>query len=143
MKRSHAKPEHGNDKDYYYDSYKEFAWRFRIWLVVYGISVPFVVLNNESARNKVISSPGGLAFIQAALLVVLAQIAMTFAYKTCMWFCDSHAKGRLSTESTSLKLSNWFTEQYWIEAGVDLLSLVTFAYSTWQLLEIAFSKVTN
>lgn len=131
-----ATPEHGTNPDYYYDSYKEFSWKFRVWLIAYGVSVPFIVLNNEKARVAVANSSCGITFLKISLIGVLIQIVMAFAYKCCMWNCDRNARGRLPDDSFWVKWSVWLTENFWVEVAGDLLSLGSFSVSTWELLSI-------
>ena len=133
-------PEHGDNKDYYYDSYKEFAWKFRLWLVAYGVSIPFVVLTNDKMRALVLNSPNCSYLLKMALVGALIQVALTWAYKTCMWYCDRHAKGALPARSCKYRLSAWFSEQYSVEVASDLASVTLFTISTFQLLDIVTSQ---
>lgn len=130
------KDEHGDDKDYYYDSYKEFAWKFRLWLVAYGASIPFVVLTNDKMRALVINAPNGTCLLKMALIGVLIQVLLTWAYKSCMWYCDRHAKGALPAWSWKYKAAAWFSEKYSVEIAADAVSLLLFSVSTFQLLGI-------
>ena len=130
------RPEHRDDPDYYFDSYKEFSWKFRVWLIVYGVSIPLTVLNNDQARSAIVQSPYGIYFVKASFVAVLIQILMAFTYKCCMWNCDRNARGKLPDESFWFKSSVWITENFWLEVVADLLALTAFSTSTWKLLGV-------
>ncbi len=129
-------PEHRDDPDYYFESYKEFSWKFRVWLIVYGVSIPLTILNNDNARSAIVQSPCGMFYVKVSLVAVLIQILMAFTYKCCMWNCDRNARGRLADESFWLRSSVWITENFWLEVVADLLALTGFSASTWNLLGI-------
>jgi hypothetical protein len=129
-------PEHGDDKDYYYGSYNAFAWKFRLWLVAYGVSIPFIVLTNDKMRALVVTKADGPYYLKMSLWGVVFQIFLTWSYKVCMWYCDRHAKGYLPVHSIKYKCATWFSEQFFIEILLDATSVTLFLISTFKLLEI-------
>ena len=132
------KQEHQGDREYYFESYKEFAWRFRLWLVTYGAGIPVITLANKDIFVKVIDSKYGHIAMIFALIGVGIQILVTWIFKTCMWYCDREAKGELSEKSKRFRFSVWITENYWIEIVLDILTLVFYSSATCYLLSLIF-----
>ena len=130
------KPEYQEDKEYYFDSYKEFAWRFRLWLVAYGAGLPAVILSNKDLLIRVSNSDSGYLAILFSLIGVGVQILITWIFKTCMWYCDRHAKGFLDAKSRRYVAAIWISDRYYLEVILDLLTLVLYGASTCLLLRV-------
>jgi hypothetical protein len=132
------KQEHQNDREYYFESYKEFAWRFRLWLVTYGAGIPVITLANKDIFERIIDSRYGYIAMIFVLFGVGIQIFITWVFKTCMWYCDRQAKGELSEKSRRFRSAVWITENYWIEIILDFLTLVLYGSSTCYLIFLIF-----
>lgn len=131
-----SKSEHGNNTDYYYDSYREFSWKFRLWLIAYGVSIPVIVISNKSLLDLIKCDKYGQLWIMLTLLGVFIQVFLTWAFKICMWYCDRHVKGAISSESNKYKISVWISEHYIIEILIDIVTLLLFTVSTYQLIKL-------
>lgn len=130
------------DSDYYYDSYKEFSWKFRLWVVAFGVSVPAVVLTNEKLLDRIRESSWGIAAIVLCFAGVIIQVLLTWVYKTSMWFGHQHLNKYIKKRNKHLRLSSRITHNYCIEFSVDLATLILFLTSTAILFSIVVSKHT-
>jgi len=134
-----SKSEHGKNKDYYYDSYREFSWKFRLWLIAYGVSIPVIIISNKPLLDLIKCDKYGQLWIILTLFGVFVQVFLTWVFKLCMWYCDRHAKGAINSESKKYKISVWVSEQYFIEITADVLTLSLFTVSTYQLIKVVLS----
>jgi len=124
--------------DYYYDSYKEFSWKFRLWVVAYGVSTPVILLSKESNMDLIRDSPLGLWAIAGCMVGVLLQVALTWVYKTCMWYAHLNHTQEIRDDFWLYIWSEKISKMYWIEALVDLFTVLLFVGSTGVLLWLVF-----
>lgn len=130
------KPEHGDDREYYFESYKAFAWRFRLWLVAYGIGLPVVIVSNKELWAVVKTSCDARFVLWMPLIGLGIQVFVTWVFKTCMWYCDRYAKKVLPAESLYYRTALWITDRYYLEMILDFVTLGLYAYSTFVLLKL-------
>jgi hypothetical protein len=129
-------PEHGNDREYYFESYKAFAWRFRLWLVAYGVGLPVVIVSSKELWAVVKASNCAHFALWMPLVGVGIQVFVTWVFKTCMWYCDRHAKNILPAKSLRYRTALWITDRYWLEVSLDLATLGFYVYSTFYFLRL-------
>jgi hypothetical protein len=127
-------PEQQQNPDYYYESYKEFSWRFRLWVVAYGVSVPVIVLTKESNLDIISDSEFGVWAIGGCVIGVLLQVFLTWVYKTCMWYAHLNHIKEINTRSWRYVCSEKISKMYWMEAIVDFSTILLFSASTGILL---------
>lgn len=117
----------------YFDAYASATTNLRTWLVAYGIGAPVLFLSNDGlwqalARAKCASCVGMLFLGGVASQVVIALIN-----KFAMWFCYY---GEIKPEfksSRTYKVSDWISEQFWIDIILDLLSIGLFTVATYKV----------
>jgi hypothetical protein len=134
------KSEHGDDREYYFESYKDFAWRFRLWLVAYGIGLPAVIVSSKELWAVVKTSCDARFALWMPLVGVGIQVFVTWVFKTCMWYCDRHAKKVLPAESLRYRSALWITDRYYLEMILDFVTLGLYVYSTFILLKILLNS---
>jgi len=125
------------EKEGFYQAYSIYAWKFRLWMIAYGVGIPLLTLNNPELRSAVKHSEYGLYWIYAALIGTALQIILTWIYKSAMWY--SYDSKPSSTEQTGWlqRAVTRTSDEYWIEVTIDLVCFILFTAVTLGLLNIA------
>jgi hypothetical protein len=124
----------------FFGSYSEFSRTVRTWFVGFGIGGPVVLMANEKIWNQLSKSGllrdiGWLFLIGAGLQVISAILS-----KHSMWHLyfaepvptDSPAdleKKQRHRERWVYRLSDWYSEQNWIDEYLDTVSLLAFGWA--------------
>jgi hypothetical protein len=123
----------------FYPPYAEFAKNLRTWLVAYGIGGPVVFLSNDTALLALMKS-GKFSWIGLLFLIGGAlQILSALLNKHSMWYLYVGEIYPHTHDRTSYKISNWYSDQGWIEVLLDVATVILFGCATW----LAFSVVIN
>lgn len=121
----------------YYKSYSEFSKTLRTWFVAYGIGGPIVLLSNDVAWGWLMksgrASTMGVLFLTGGALQVISAILN----KQSMWYMYFGELKPASKSRKSYKISNWYSDQGWIDVLLDFATVVLFGLATW----IAFSTI--
>lgn len=114
----------------FYEPYSAFARIVRTWLVAYGVGAPVIFLSNQHIFTQLKSSDS-LTYV--ALLFGLGvgfQLIPAILLRTAMWYLYL---GELHADFQSrwrYHASYWISEQYWLEAGSDLVSIILYIFAT-------------
>jgi hypothetical protein len=118
----------------FYDAYSSLARTFRAWLVAYGIGAPVLFLSRDSVMGVVKAVPDARYIILAYLVGSLLQVLLVWLYKLSMWWAYLEEMNTIPPESVRYKFVDWFTNTFWIEGFVDLLTIGLFSYATTRIL---------
>lgn len=119
----------------YYKPYRDYAWRFRIWLVAFGVSAPIALLSNSTAYSAIKSSSAATAAVWMMFGGVLIQILLTWLYKWCMWILYMCEIGQIKMDDCRFRIAHDLSTSFAAEFILDLLTvLLFFAASTILLL---------
>lgn len=120
----------------YYRPYRDYAWRFRIWLVVFGVSAPIALLSRDKVYEAISASCVAKAAICMMFAGVFIQILLTWVYKWCMWTLYMAEIGQLKITDPRFLVANDLSTSFATEFILDLLTLMLFAASTVILLTV-------
>lgn len=117
--------------DEYIELYNEYARTIRTWFVAYGVGAPVVFLTNDALAKKITESGCakaiGLCFLVGAVLQVLLASANKFSM-WCLYYGETSAEFK---KKRRYKLAYRFSEAMWIDAIVEVATLVAFGLGTW------------
>jgi hypothetical protein len=116
--------------DEYYRPYRDYAWRFRIWLVAFGVSAPIALLSNSTTYSSLKTSCAAKAAIWLLFAGVLIQISLTWLYKWCMWVLYMSEIGQIQLNDERLKLAHKISCSFAIEFILDLTTVLFFLISS-------------
>lgn len=127
-----------SDREEYFKAYAEYSKVLRTWFVAYGIGAPVLLLTNEGLA-KVLKASGESKVLAGFFLVGVAlQVLLAALNKCSMWgiyfgeFKDAFRRTR------RYKIAHWFSEQFWIDLAIDILTFLAFAVATWRGYRILF-----
>ena len=120
----------------YYRPYRDYAWRFRIWLVAFGVSTPIALLSNSAAYAAIKLSCAATAAIWMMLGGVLIQILLTWLYKWCMWTLYMCEIGQIKIDDSRFRIAHDLSTSFSIEFILDLATVLLFFASSAILLSI-------
>lgn len=116
----------------YLKAYGEFAKVLRTWLVAYGVGAPVLLVTNE-AVSKAIKESGNAKVIAICFLAGAAlQVLLATLNKAAMWGLYYAEENPAMKAKNSYKLAYWFSENFWIDALVDVGTLLLFGIATWR-----------
>ena len=123
---------HINENEYiYYEPYKNFALSLRAWFIAYGIGAPIIFLSNEGTQKAISNYEGNKFLISLFLTGVVIQIIQALLYKHAMWHLHM-GEGNPDYHTKWLyKGSEKITEVYWLEATLDLSTVIVYVLATW------------
>jgi hypothetical protein len=120
----------GQETDNYYQPYRDYAWRFRIWLVVYGVSAPVAIIANEHTLEKLQGSCSAKVAIFMMLAGVFIQIILTWLYKCTMWALYMAEIGVLKIIDCRAKFASDISTSFATEFIFDFLTVMLFTASS-------------
>jgi hypothetical protein len=119
------------DREAFFDAYQEYSKVLRTWFVVYGIGGPVLLFTNDTFARTLKASGEGRSLAALFLAGVALQVVLAALNKFSMWgIYFGEFKGEFK-RTRRYKLSHWFSEQFWIDFVVDILTLFLFAAATW------------
>lgn len=130
-------PSENSAEDGYHKSYSEFSKTLRTWFVAYGIGGPIVLLSNEVAWGWLMksgrASTMGLLFLTGGAIQIISAILN----KHSMWYMYFGEFKPASKNQKVYKISDWYSEQGWVDVVLDSATVVLFGLATW----IAFATI--
>ena len=127
-----------DQKDGHFDNYADYSRTLRAWLVAYGIGGPVLFLTNDKVADRVALSGHASQIIVAFLIGVGAQILLAMLNKWGAWHMYRGAGDPTYQRTNAYTFWDFINSQYWIDLGIDVISLLTFTFATWRVLEIFF-----
>jgi hypothetical protein len=132
-------PPPASEAEGYYDAYSAFARQLRVWFIAYGIGAPLIALTNPAVAEAVRLSGYRKSIAFAFVGGVTVQILMAFLYKTAMWYLYAGEDDPTTKGTWQWSASDRFSEWYWAEALVDVVTLAAFSYGTYRLISVLAS----
>lgn len=120
----------------FFDAYVGLARIFRGWLVAYGVGAPVLFLSRDSVMDQLKRADDAHYVIAAYLAGTVLQVSLVWLYKVCMWWGYLQEMGTITKESTRYRLTDWFTNIFWVEGVVDVITVGLFIYATGRILFI-------
>jgi len=114
--------------------YQEYNKSLRTWLVGFGFGVPALFIVNEAAQKKLLAAQNSQCIIWLFLLGAASQIFMAFLNKIISW-CSYH-KHSHNNVNCCVKLFASLEDLFIIDVLLDILSLVTFAWSIYLIMGV-------
>jgi hypothetical protein len=113
-----------------YEAYADYSRTLRTWLVAYGVGGPVLLLSNEHV-TKAIATSGAAGLITKLFLGgVAAQVTLAALNKAAMWGCYYGALWRSFQDRRRYKACVWFSEQFWIDFTIDVVTMALFGGAT-------------
>jgi hypothetical protein len=114
----------------FFEPYAYYAKTLRAWLVAYGVGGPALIITHpetlRSLSNRGCASTVGWLFFCG----VAAQVLIAFLNKIAMWYiyrCEAHSE---FIDSFSYKCADEFSENFWLDILLDLVSIICFTIAT-------------
>ena len=124
------------DETGFYAAYSEFARNLRIWFLAYGIGATAIFVTNEGAGRKLLASGAAETVIYLFLAGVAVQILVALLYKSAMWFLYMAEIDAENKDSWTYTASVFVSDDYWLELGCDLATIVCFGAATYHLIKV-------
>jgi hypothetical protein len=119
------------DAEGFYKACTDYSNTLRTWLVAYGVGAPVVLVSNAGLLAAVTRSEW-TEWITALFLVgVILQVVLATLNKAAMWGCYYGAENREFRETRYYGWANWLSQQFWIDIGLDVLTIALFVTATW------------
>ena len=115
----------------FFDVYRVAATNLRTWLIAYGIGAPVLFLSNDHLWQALVKAKSVKSIAILFLIEVATQVILASINKNAMWFCYSGEGDPAFREKRIYKFSDWLSEQFWIDMGCDVLTMVLFAIATY------------
>ena len=120
----------------YFEGYSSFAKTLRTWLVAYGVGGPALVLTQKALADRLMASGTAPRITMLFLIGVACQVLTALIFKASMWYLYL-GEGKPDLQRLKrYKVANWVSEAFWIEIGLDLVSLACFGIATYWLLNV-------
>lgn len=118
----------------YYAVYEGHANTLRTWLTAYGVGVPVLIFSQDKILDS-LNKANVLQLVAVCFLAGLAlQVLLALVNKQAMWACYY---GELSYDfklTGRYRCAAWISGQFWIDIVSDVLTILLFAYPTYQAL---------
>ena len=127
----------------FYSAYAGFAKILRSWLIGYGIGAPVILLAREWAFTKLTQHECVETVALLFGIGVGLQLIAAVVYKTAMWWLYIGELDPEFRKKRRHKLSDWLSEQYWIEGLFDLISIGMYVWGTITVLSVLCAKTAQ
>jgi len=118
----------------YFGNYADYSRTLRAWLVAYGVGGPVLFMTNEKVSEKIAKSGEAHLIISLFLIAVAVQVIGSFINKWAAWYVYRGHDDEAYKTKDKYKRWAWVNDQTWFDIGVDLVSMVLFAWGTMLLL---------
>jgi hypothetical protein len=120
----------------YFSNYADYSRTLRAWLVAYGVGGPVLFMTNEKVSDRIVKSGQAHLIIALFLIAVAVQVVGSFINKWAAWYVyRGHDDDAYQASKKYIRWA-WINEQTWIDIGVDLVSMVLFAWGTVLLMQV-------
>lgn len=120
----------------YLEAYAEYSKVLRTWFVAYGIGAPVLLLTND-VLSKALRASGCARFVAGSFLAgVLLQVVVASFNKASMWALYYGETQPSFKVSRWYRAGYWFSEAFWIDLTVDLLTMMLFGLATWTAFDV-------
>ena len=120
------------DREEYFRAYQEYSKVLRTGLVAYGIGAPVLLLTNE-ALAKAIKASGEASTLAVLFLIGGSlQVILAAVNKASMWGIYYAEIAETFKHTRRYKSAHWFSEHFWIDFVIDVITLLSFGIATWR-----------
>jgi hypothetical protein len=123
-------PARAEDPQDYYKAYAEYSKTLRTWLVAYGMGAPVLLSARQDVWPALATSGRAKLIIGLFLIGVVAQVVLATLNKASMWVMYYGAMRPEYKARRPYRLAEWLAEYIGIDVGVDIVSMVLFAWAT-------------
>lgn len=116
----------------FYQAYSDHARILRTWLVAYGIGAPVLLVTNKDISGALSMSGHARKIALCFLVGVALQVLLATANKTTMWMLYRGEESEEFRLRKRYRISDWLSDQFWIDFLVDVLAMALFGYATYQ-----------
>jgi len=119
-----------------FDLYNDYNKALRAWFVAFGVGLPVVYISSKDARDYLVSLEGHKFVIICFVIAMCLQIAIAFLNKYISW-CAYRTEGNLVNNIKTSKFILWiksWENAIWLDAAIDIASLIFFGVSIFILL---------
>lgn len=122
-----------------FKTYLEYNKVLRTWFVAFGVGGPALFLVNDRIAQQLVKA--GLLREVAALFLIgaAAQICGALLNKISNWYVYMGGYQVSVRDAWQYRVSLWFTEAFWFDIAIDVISIACFGAAAWQMLTI-FAK---
>lgn len=124
------------DDSGFYPAYADFSRNVRTWFLAFGVGAPVLLLTNKDAGNKLVECGAAETVAFAFLIGVAAQVIGAILYKTAMWYLYTGELEANKKGSRIYKVSEWLSDQYWIEFALDAATFFLFSWASFRVVRV-------
>ena len=114
----------------FFKCYADYAKALRTWFIAYGIGMPILFMSNNFALKKIATSPDAPLIIWSFLLGVVIQVSEALFYKNTMRYLHRGEIFPKLRDKLRYKIAHIILNFYWLEAAIDLATVVCFIIAT-------------
>ena len=113
-----------------FELYADYAKMLRLWLVAYGIGAPVLFLTRPDVAAKLFERGNATSIAVVFLIGVAAQVLNAAINKWAAWYIYAGVLEPEFQDTRRYKVSEWISEQFWIDLFLDLAAMGLFAWAT-------------
>jgi hypothetical protein len=125
-----------------FSTYLEYNKVLRTWFVAFGVGGPAFLLVNDKIAQQLVKAQLLREVAALFLIGAAAQILGAFFNKIANWYVYMGGYQIRVQDTWQYKLSLRFTEAFWFDIVVDVISIACFGAAAWQMLTI-FAKSSS
>jgi hypothetical protein len=133
-----AKPPEEDPADSF-STYLEYNKVLRTWFVAFGVGGPALFLVNDKIAQQLAKANLLREIAALFLLGAAAQIIGALFNKISNWYVYMGGYQARVRETWQYKGSVWFTEAFWFDIVVDVITIACFGAAAWEMLTM-FAK---
>jgi hypothetical protein len=118
-----------------FETYLEYNRTLRTWFVAWGVGGPALFLVNDAVAKKLVEAHELRSVVSLFLVGVAAQVFGALINKLANWYVYA-SKVDADSKKLPYRLANWVIDQFWIDVGLDLLTIGAFGEAAWLLMTV-------
>lgn len=130
-----AAPDARNETGFF-EPYSLLAKTVRTWFIAYGIGVPVLLSGNAELWKALARQHAVASVIVPFLCGVGVQVVTAIIFKAAMWYSYLFEVGEVEEGSLKYRAATWITNQYWLEALVEVGTFALFVWTTIRVLTV-------
>lgn len=119
-----------------FDLYVDHAKNLRLWLVSYGVGVPFLFATQAEVRKSILDSGQARGIVVTLLVGVALQIFTAAINKWSAWYTYDGLGLKEAEKSWVHTSAEWVSDQFWFDVLSDFGTLLAFGWATVAVLRI-------
>ncbi len=122
----------------YFEQYWRYCLALRNWLVAFGVGLCMLVMSDRVSLPGYISDSTKKAIVALAFIGVLLQIILVFLNKVIHWYVYSGTECPKFQETKRYRFSDRLSECFWLDIGVDVLTIAIYLWAGYLLWKCMF-----